>query len=304
MFIGVSSNCSIATYEQSLQFCGYDEVTLANISTLEINAHLEILEGSTVIKNFGFDFPLGGNYSNCYTICISPNTSVYQANVVLEYVDNVSTYSDRKYHLNNISLSTTLQTVSLYLLQDSIASDIIVTLYDKNLGERLANYYVNFLRYYPETDDDVTSAAYRTVEVEKTDSYGQTLAKLVLGDVWYKLLVLDSNNRVVFTTGIEKILTTDKLLPIDLQQSSLMSYNQLLNMSGDLVCSYDTSICSFTWSNPTGTDVTGILQVYRTTGFAKILVYEADLTTSTGTLSYQLTNTTNKKFWVGGYVRR
>ncbi len=130
---------------------------------------------------------------------------------------------------------------------------------------------------------------------------------MILADVWYKFIVEYPVGVVILNTDIEKILTLDKLLPVSLTSGNLLSYNEMLNMNTDLSCTWLESppVCTYTWSNPSGTDVTGTLKIYQNTGFKKILTYESSVTSSAATVAYSITeNTTNKRYEAEGWISR
>jgi len=302
-FTDISSNCSQTGYVETIRFCGYKEASpFENVSDMMLNINFNLLEGDglTVVKQFGFKF----DNASCYPLCIYPNTTTYQVNAKMEYGDD--NYTDRKYYLANYTLTNVSSTVSLFHILAEDSSDVVITVYDKNTGDRIKNAYVKILRYYPGLDNS-SEASYKTVEVEQTDVNGETLGKMILADVWYKFIVEYPVGNVILNTDIEKILTLDKLLPVSLTSGNLLAYNEMIQMNTDLSCTWLATppICTYTWSNPTGTDVIGTLKLYQNTGFKKILTYESSVTSSAATIAYSITeNTTNKRYEAEGWISR
>lgn len=298
-FIGISDNCSTAGYVEALKFCGYQERSPTNnITDMLLNLNIDVLDDGEIIKQFGFNF----DNSTCYDICIFPNTTSYKINAKMEFGDG--NYTDRKYYLNNYSLDNSSDTINLYHLEDSLASDIILTVYDKQTGDRVSDAFIKILRYYPQ-DDNSSSSGFKTVEVEKTDVNGESLGKMILADVWYKFLIEYPVGTIIFDGDIEKILTTDKLLPVSLSTGNLLSYNEIYDINTDLDCNWLSSPpqCTFTWSNPSGSNVIGSLKIFQETGFKKNTVYENSITSSAASITYQITeNTTNKKYLAQGWI--
>jgi len=158
------------------------------------------------------------------------------------------------------------------------------------------------LRYYPYLENSSTTASYKTVEIEKTDVSGQTLAKMYLGDVWYKYIVEYPIGTVVLNTDIEKILTTSKLLPIGINTAALTTYDALTKISGSVSIDKPTQTAIFTWNNPANVDVTGELRVFQNTGYTKLLIASERVTSSSATIAIVIPeNVTGKKYVAQGW---
>jgi hypothetical protein len=221
-------------------------------------------------------------------------------NSKLEY--GTDPYTDRKYYLNNYTFDNTTDELYLYNILSARASDVVLTVYDKNNGQRLSGAYVKMLRYYPALDNTTTSAAYKTVEIEKTDSNGQTLGKFILGDVWYKFIIEYPAGTVVYNGDIQKILTTDMLIPVSLTNGNLLTWNSRLKLNSDVTCTKSTGTCRLTWSTSDGTEITGELRIYEDTGFSKHLISSQQATSSAATLSYLISNTSGKHIIAEGWM--
>ena len=292
---GLFLNCSIPNSSVTLNLCGKDEVTLNNISDMSLKADFDILENG-VISNIHYGFIMSN--STCYEICINPSNSSLTVNGKFEYGTNE--YTDRKYYINNVNLSKVSTNITFFHLPLNISSDVILTVFNKNNGDRLKDVFIKILRYYPGTND--SNSLYQLVEVEKTDQNGETLGKFVLADVWYKFIIEYPVGTVVFNSDIQKIISINKLLPISISQGNLLTYKKLLDLNGDVSCDYTTNTCRFTWSNPSNTEVTGTLKVYQDTGFSKILVYEESAVSPAATIAYVIPNITNKRFVAQGWI--
>jgi hypothetical protein len=257
-----------------------------------VNINIDVLDdaGNEVIKRYGF----GLENDNEYDICIYPNNTFYQTNIKLEYFSDI--YANRKYFLNNYTLSNDNTNLSLYsIIREDEASDVSLIVYDQSTGQRIADAYIKILRYYPNLDSD-SSSSYRTIEIEKTDENGQTLAKLILADIWYKFIVEYPAGTVLFTSDVQKILSTEKLLPISTAQNTYADYFADLGVYVDVDCSITDMNCVCEWNTNDGSELTAELRIYQDTGFSKQLINSEQTTSSAGSLIYEFTNITNKRY--------
>lgn len=296
-YIAIGTNCSETGYIQAMQICGYNETNITeNISDMRLNLNLEVLFNDMPIKEFGFEF----DNATCYDICITPNDSSMQVNAKMEFGDGI--YTDRKYYLTDYTLNNESETLKLYHLLDSLASDIVLTVYDTATGKRLENAIIKILRYYPQLDNDTGTAGYYTVEVEKTDLNGETVGKMVLTDVWYKFIVEYPAGTIYLNTNIEKIVSLDKPLGLDLSTNPMLEYKTVAKMQGFVKCTKSTGICSFTWNDPTGMATRGELKIYKDNGWYRQLYYNESAESSAATIVYTIANTSGYNWVAEGWV--
>jgi len=299
--VGISSNCTLTeNYTQAVQFCGYYEQSPDVNLTFDMNVEVNLKTGDTIYQTFGFNF---SNTSECHSLCIEPTTANYTADLYIEFGTGI--FTDRKYYMVDYVLDNVSDTVNLYHLDTTNASDVILTVYDKSTGDRIPDAYVKVIRYYPELANGTSTAKYKTVEVEKTDLNGQTIGKMMLADVWYKFIVEYPYGTVLLNSDIQKILSTTIYLPVSLSSGNLLQYFATLNTNTVLDCDWTvTKTCTYTWSTADGRDVTGILRIYENTGLASIMLYEDTLTTSTGSISYLMPYTmTGKVHYAEGWIQ-
>lgn len=290
------ANCADEpTWNETLTLICQDEETLKNLTNCSININIDLKSNGVVTNSIGFELRNAYNYSLC--VEINPNITI---DAKIEY-DAVN-YSARKYYLNDFQIDDVEDTVYLYHLDDDISSDIIINVYDQSTGEQLNGAYVKILRYYPGLDNG-TSAAYRTVEIEKTDSKGQSGIKAVLGDVWYKYIIEYPVGTILLNSDIEKILTTDKYLPVRTSSGNLLNYNEMLNINSEVDCDDNTGVCRFTWSNPSNSVVRGELKILEDTGYSKILIYSTYIDSAASSIAYTITgNATTHKYIAEGWI--
>ena len=275
-----------ATWTEALKFVSKDEETDADLLNLSLHMDLQVwFATENTFRNFTFDFkPNVGNHS----VCIYPADASYLLNAIMEYQDmsGATTYVDRKYYLDNYSLDNTTDTIFLYNLDSTKSSNVVLKVFDKSTGANINGAYVKILRYYPEL------GTYKTVEIEKTDTNGQTLAKMVLYDVFYKYIV-EYDREIVLNTGVEKVLTTTKLLPVSLTGDVLESLKKINNVITSVTCTNSTKTCRFTWSDTQNLVQKAVFEVWRTNGYGRNRIHYAETEAVAGTMVYVITEDTD-----------
>jgi len=258
------------------------------------NSQTETINVTQLVK------PIEPQLGSNYTICLYPADATIKADVWIEY--NSEDYSERKYFLNQYTLNNVTNNLSLYLLDDVITSDIIISLFDRNTGIPITDAIVKMQRYYPQ--DAGTDFRYRTVQIEQSDATGKLLMKAVLGDVWYRFIIEKPIGNVIFMSDIERILSVNKDIPISQTTGTLLTYNEMYKMSGNVRYNVATQTFTFIWSNPSNTDVTGTLKVFQDTGARKLLIHNASVTSSSATIAYTIPgNITNQRYYAEGWIQ-
>jgi hypothetical protein len=89
-------------------------------------------------------------------------------------------------------------------------------------------------------------------------------------------------------------------LPLDtITTGTLDDYKTLQGITYSFDCDWDiTRTCSYTWSNPTGMPITGILRISINTGIKKIIYHEEMITSPTATIAYQIPEDLTGKIWI------
>jgi len=283
------------THSKSLTLYLKDEDVFTDFDGT-INLAIDVLtdDGTEIIKKYGYTL----SNDTTYSLCIFPNDTYYQIDAKIEYYGN--SYSNRKYFLTNYTMDGTNTDLTLYGLLNTETTDVSIIVYDKNTGTRIPNAYIKILRYYPNLDNN-TEAAYKTVEIEKTDENGETLAKLRIADIWYKFIVEYPAGTVLFTSDVQKILSTEKLLPISSYTNTYETYFADLKTSSTVSCNSDTGTCIFSWVTSDGSEMTGELRIYEDRGFSKHLIDTQQTTSGAGILTYTMDNITGKRIIAEGW---
>jgi len=167
-----------------LNYTLYDEDTQDLISpdpavdnaTIEINIDVSPLGSTTPIIEYSNTFE-----TNNATICMDNLETNYRLDVTTKYsaFDHVVEY----HHIQNYQLnSSSEQHISLYDLATTESQEFLVVFKDENFV-LVQDALIDISREY------VGEGLFKSVEVAKTDSQGQTIVHLVLGDVRYDIVV-------------------------------------------------------------------------------------------------------------------
>ena len=288
----VIDNCSV--YSNLLfSIYGFDEETLdREITPIDITIfHKSDVEGADS-KNLSL--VLRGR--NNYTICTSGNYSLI-LNSIMQFGDGVN-YAIRNYYINDLSVnSTSPGVINLYSINYTKASEIVMTVFDVNTADRISGTYIKTLRYYPGEN------ILRVVEVSKTDEQGQTLAKLVLADVFYKFQVEYPAGIIKLYTDTQNILALTKSFGLSFIVDYLDTWDKVGDVVTAVVCTQSTNTCSYTWSDSRNIVQDATLEVYRNKGFKTELLYTNTIASSAGVMGYTVVeDTTGNTYTAKGYI--
>ena len=189
------NNCSSST-SQFLNMSIKDEGNKTDVyATVEIALNLYDNDGSSLGD---YSFIMYGD--NNYSLCFSPSTLSFIGDVHIQYYNRTS-YPDRTYFLNNVTLSNSTTASDLYSISAGDSSAVTINVKDSG-GAAQPDVYVYAQRYY------VSENSYITTSISKTDSEGKAGMYLAMNDVWYKFILV-KNGAVIQTINPMTIKSTD-----------------------------------------------------------------------------------------------
>ncbi len=160
-----------------------DQSILSGINTtIEIDITIFDESRTETILSFSNEY----NDTNPATICLNINLTeetIHALDSPVKY--DATNYSVEYYNIQNLLIknSTLPQTISLFDLLLEDATEFQVTFKDSNFVT-VENALVQISRQY------VSEGVFKTVEIPKTDSNGQTVVHLVEKDIVYNIIVL------------------------------------------------------------------------------------------------------------------
>ena len=228
-------NCS--TYSaRAINFTLIDEETNIPINgTIHATIHTSRSD-STNYRSNSFDF----NGANLYSICIYPSFANYNiTSYSFEYL--AEGYATEEYMFYNLRISNQTQLINLYLVNESVSENVVITLKDID-DNLLEDYTIRVKRFYPETGEEITT------EITETDHNGNAVVHLVLNDVYYSFSI-EKEGEVVKIIDPAKYYTTSHTFVIDISET-------ILNFEDKVY--YSTSPDSPVQSQPTNFSLTTI----------------------------------------------
>ncbi len=159
-------------------------------------------QASGTTKEFGFE--LSG--SSSYALCRTPETiNLNVSTQAFTYTNSESTI--RNYELLNNLWSNTTRYYDLYLINESLSTDVILEVRDTN-DEEVSDALITVKRLYPANNTFVP------VEVARTDFTGKTQVDIILDDVFYAFTI-ELDGVVVKEIPASRIFSTSLLFVID-----------------------------------------------------------------------------------------
>jgi len=293
--------CSATLDVPMLNFTMIDEDTLVQIN------------GSANATTFQATFNLGadsGNLLKTYSInnlsvtasefdfCTANYTSTIYSDMEAFYT--AAGYVDKQYFLNNASLTNTTNEITLYLLNEDDALEFFITV-EQDL-EPIADATITIQKYF------VGEGAYKTVEIDETDSDGEFTAYLDL-DKKYRFTI--TKNDVVLGIKDKRAscdaapceillqLETASENPFALFDSAFAS-NVLYNLSFNPT----TKIVTFDFVDTTGLATYFRMIVYNSqTNQSSIVLHDQTVYSSSGSMTFNATGYKGD-FYVQVYVSR
>ncbi len=170
-------NYTIVDEENQNQLVGNTDNT-----SLELNIEIFNLDKSVSVLNFSTSY----NQTNPSAVCLSinlTNDTIYVLDSTVKY--NADGYVPEYYNIQNFELknSSIPQEINLFDLLEDDSTEFQITFKDSNFVAT-ENALIQINRQY------VSEGLFKTVEIPKTDSNGQTVAHLVEKNIVYNILVL------------------------------------------------------------------------------------------------------------------
>ncbi len=220
-----------------------------------------------------------------FTLCI--NSTIWN-NYSLGYgeVQYQSTpYSDRRYYtfsnerLSNITINNTL-----YSLPAASSTSFLFTTQRGDLSV-FSDMYLTLNRWYPDED------TYKVVEMSRTDDEGQTVMKVEIEDVDYRVGVYYQNGTLVYLAAPFRLvcIATPCSYSLIVPEDAGNSFENWKNLQVSLDFNETTSVFTMVYNDPSqATDTIG-LNVYRDTGMSELLICTDNATSYTGVLTCNVT---------------
>jgi len=269
--------CAGAYTTTTVNFTAYYETNLTRINPFYIASTFDTWLGSGAIyRTQSFN----KESTSELKLCITPTTKNQYSNAQIDYKfenENI-TFILRNYFFQNKTLTNISEEINLFLLEAEDSTSFIIKVQDQKLSP-VVDALVYIQKYYP------SDGEYRTVQIARTDSNGETIGFYETETVDYKHIII-KNGETLLETAKQKVV--GKSVPFTLTftiGTSLgfpwTSFEDNQNVSINLTFDKDTNIVTMTYiENITGSITSG-----------QLLVIKNSLTNSTTTIMCNKTST-------------
>lgn len=282
-----TSNGSMTVLGKLLDSCGgVTNATFINVTFLDeftdvelvsdIEANFKIwITSPDIHKNFTFK-----NLSQkSFKYCLFPPWQNYTTDAYFNFNSNGYPYNN--YYLVNQSINNNTLYQNLYLLDENNATQVRLYVTD-SLDNVLEDYYVYLLR------KDFTTGTYKTVSGKKTDNDGLVYFNVVLNNVFYKWLFLDSGGKVIHLTDDNTIKLTTLYYKLNLDTDYLQKWANIDGISSSLTIDNATGLVTFTYTDSSALDAQYCLKVSQFQDIATTEIYSSCQTAKSGAITYTL----------------
>ena len=277
-------NCTTFT-TQILNLSVYDEELQTAIpnATVETAVNLYSSDGVTPILN------VSGSFISPTGICLNINLSSgvsYSMDTIIRY--EAALYANEYYNIVNFTLNndSELQDISLYDLNASDSTDFKITFFGEDFFV-VENALIYIDRQY------ISENSFKTVELPKTDSNGQTVGHFVRNDIIYNIIVVKDGeiigtylNIIAFCEDYT-IGDCQMILEATTGNISMFNYNQELGIIFNTYPTYDDTLntVSFGFTSSNGEPKTVIMEITRKDIFGNRSICNDTLTSASGVLT-------------------
>jgi len=296
-------NCTTYT-NRIYNFTLRDEEDQSILTNTSIEIQLKLYDSTKEVNvlNFSQEY----DDINPATVCINSSllTSLnYSADLVVKYTANISNsdnssteYAKEYYHIfgDVIGNYTVPYNITLYGLKEDDSTEFQLTFRDSSFV-LASNVLIYLYRQY------VSDSDFKIVEVPLTDSNGQTILHMVRNDAVYNIVAVNENGEILDT--FNKVIAFCQDYTI-----GQCTINLNARAGGDVVYDFDDEY-GITYTNPTYSNVTDLVtfvftssdlssktvstEVIRNNQFGNRSVCSDSLTSSTGTLSCDVSSVTD-----------
>lgn len=274
------SNISTCASGDSINFSIWNEQTLTPLSAdFDATFTWKLNLSSELSKNNSFDL----SAAQSHTFCVNDANRTFYTDMNIEI--NSSGYTSRKFNFNNYELTNTTKNVRLYLLNESLGTDVIITLKDSGLTP-LEDYTITIYRRIESTGEFIL------VENDITDVFGQIVTNLIENEVNYRFEFYDEDNVLVKTIPNALIVCRATICSVQFviedTTDLFADFDDIDNHVSSLLFNSDTNTTTFAWTDNTGQNVKHRLLVERVSFNGTVTLYDQNSSASSGILYYSV----------------
>ncbi len=189
--------CNATYTTATLNFTAYYETNLTRINPFYITGTFDNWLGSgSIYRTTSFNEASTADLK----LCITPTNKTQYSNAHIEYKfeDANVTFIPRNYFFQNKSLTNVSEEINLFLLEAEDSTSFIIKVQDQKLSP-VTEALVYIQKYYP------SDGKYKTVQIAKTDSNGETLGFYETETTDYKHIII-KNGVTLLETAQQKVV--------------------------------------------------------------------------------------------------
>jgi len=279
-------NCSVNTVVL-YNYTVVDEGNQSLLSNTTTELNINLLD--TTRQDYIFNFSLKYSNINPFAVCINKNlsSSAYAIDTIVKY--EATGYVIEYYNIVNAIITnlTIPQNITLYDLFSADSTDFKITFKAEDFT------FVENALIFIDRQYIAENNSFKTVELPKTDSSGQTIGHFVRNDVIYNIRVIKDGvvlgnfkNKIAFCEDFT-IGNCQMILEAIPEDFIIFNYDEQLGIIFQSIPTYNenTSAISFDFSTDDGTIKTVLMEVTRDDIFGNRSICNNTLTSSSGTLS-------------------
>jgi len=272
---------------QTINFTAYYETNLTRINPFYITGTFDTWFGSgSVYRTKSFDESSTADLK----LCITPTNKNQYSNAHIEYKfnDENITFIPRNYFFQNKTLTNISEEINLLLLTAEDSTSFIIKVQDQKLSP-VTKALVYIQKYYPST------GLYKTVQIAKTDSNGETIGFYETETTDYKHIII-KNGITLLETASQKVVGKSVPYTLTFTIGTALGYpwapfKDDTNVDTNLTFDDNTNIVTFNYiENTSGYVSSGRLLVFRNslTNSTQLIICNVSSSESSATLTCDL----------------
>ena len=288
-------NYSTLSYNQSVYYITPLEV--AETCSAGLNSAMcfyfndeKNLSNQNVTLNYNFGFGISnttskysyGTLASINKFCLCINSTLYN-NYTLgtgEIQYSSTGFIDRRFYTFS-SQRLTNQTInnSLYMLLNTEATSFLFEFQDTSLFPYV-NKYTSLMRWYPDLNE------YKIVEMAKTDDKGQTIMRVEVEDVDYRVGLYEQNGSIIkLLNPVRFACLSSPCTYASLVQDSTSDYTRIFGVQSDINYNSTNNIWTFTWNDPSQNTKSMRFLVTRERGDGSVTICDTSSSGFTGVIT-------------------
>jgi len=272
----INGTCSAGmTQVMNLTFADESNLTTLSGATLKYNIKYGI-SNSTGTSSYG-TLSNVNQTSICLNVTQSPTYLIGYGE--LEY--SVSGYTERRFYLfENTRLSNVTINTTLYSLPNAQSTSFLVEIRNTVLAPYTGK-YTSLLRWYPNLNE------YRVVEMGRTDDKGQTVKKVKIEDIDYRIGVYETDGTLIHLANPMRMvcLISPCSYTLTIKPTDTLNFDESSNVQAEITWDNSTGTFTLTYNDPSQNTDKMELKIYQIGGISEDLICNSSSTAFTGIIT-------------------